>query len=108
MNYNNEQHRFGQVGRQWNLIHERGSSEWKALIKELLEYDFIIDPTMTAYVATRDVMRAQTAVWHEKYTLPSLWTIIYQAGIIMELTILTGIQQMKWHGKTFIEFGCHF
>ena len=25
MNYNNEQHRFGQVGRQWNLIHERGS-----------------------------------------------------------------------------------
>jgi hypothetical protein len=73
MNYNNEQHRFGQVGRQWNLIHERGSSEWKALIKELLEYDFIIDPTMTAYVATRDVMRAQTAVWHEKYTLPSLW-----------------------------------
>ncbi len=28
---------------------------------------------MTAYVATRDVMRAQTAVWHEKYTLPSLW-----------------------------------
>ena len=73
MNYNNEQHRFGQVGRQWNLIHERGSPEWKALIKELLEYDFIIDPTMTAYIATRDVMRAQTAVWHEKYTLPSLW-----------------------------------
>lgn len=73
MNYNNEQHRFGQVARQWNLIHERGSPEWKALIDELLEYNFIIDPTMTAYIATRDVMRAQTAVWHEKYTLPSLW-----------------------------------
>ncbi|MDP6991693.1 MAG: amidohydrolase [Candidatus Marinimicrobia bacterium] len=73
MNYNNEQHRFGQVARQWNLIHERGSPEWNALIKELLSYNFIIDPTMTAYVATRDVMRAQTAVWHEKYTLPSLW-----------------------------------
>jgi len=73
MNYNNEQHRFGQVAKQWNLIHERGSPEWKALIDELLEYNFIIDPTMTAYVATRDVMRAQTAVWHEKYTLPSLW-----------------------------------
>ena len=73
MNYNNEQHRFGQVAKQWNLIHERGSPEWKALIDELLEYNFIIDPTMTAYIATRDVMRAQTAVWHEKYTLPSLW-----------------------------------
>ncbi len=73
MNYNNEQHRFGQVARQWDLIHERGSPEWKALIDELLEYNFIIDPTMTAYIATRDVMRAQTAVWHEKYTLPSLW-----------------------------------
>ena len=44
MNYNNEQHRFGQVARQWNLIHERGSSEWNALIDELLEYNFIIDP----------------------------------------------------------------
>ena len=73
MNYNNEQHRFGQVARQWDLIHVRGSTEWKALIDELLEYNFIIDPTMTAYIATRDVMRAQTAVWHEKYTLPSLW-----------------------------------
>ena len=38
--------------RQWNLIHERGSPEWKALINELLEYNFIIDPTMTAYIAT--------------------------------------------------------
>ena len=73
MNYNNEQHRFGQVARQWDLIHKRGSPAWKALIDELLEYNFIIDPTMTAYIATRDVMRAQTAVWHEKYTLPSLW-----------------------------------
>ena len=73
MNYNNEQHRFGQVARQWNLIHPRGSDEWNALLKEFLELDFIINPTMTIYSAGRDVMRARTADWHEKYTLPSLW-----------------------------------
>ncbi len=73
LNYNNEQHRFSQVARQWDKIHPRGSKEWQALIDEFLELDFIIDPTMTAYLASRDVMRERTAEWHEKYTLPSLW-----------------------------------
>jgi imidazolonepropionase-like amidohydrolase len=73
MNYSNEQHRFGQVAQQWNMIHEPGSDEWNALIEEFLEHDFIIDPTMTAYLASRDVMRARNADWHEEYTLPSLW-----------------------------------
>ncbi len=73
VNYNNEQHRFGQVARQWNMIHEPGSEEWNALIQEFLEHDFILDPTMTAYLASRDVMKARNADWHEKYTLPSLW-----------------------------------
>ncbi|MEX2526217.1 MAG: amidohydrolase family protein [Gemmatimonadota bacterium] len=72
-NYNDEQFRFGQVARQWNLIHERGSPEWNALIQEFLEHDFVLDPTMTAYLASRDVMRARNADWHESYTLPSLW-----------------------------------
>ena len=73
MNYTNEQDRFGQVARQWNMIHERGSDEWNALLKEFKELDFILDPTMTAYLASRDVMRARNADWHEKYTLPSQW-----------------------------------
>ncbi|MEX0906883.1 MAG: amidohydrolase family protein, partial [Gemmatimonadota bacterium] len=73
MNYNNEQHRFGQVAQQWNLIHPRGSDEWKALLLELKELGTILDPTMVAYLASRDVMRARTADWHEKYTLPTLW-----------------------------------
>ena len=30
MNYNDEQYRFGQVARLWNLIHPPGSDEWKA------------------------------------------------------------------------------
>ncbi len=72
-NYNDEQHRFGQVARLWDKIHPRGSEPWNALIKEWVDRKFIIDPTMTIYSAGRDVMRMRNADWHEKYTLPSLW-----------------------------------
>jgi hypothetical protein len=73
MNYNNEQYRFGQVARQWDKIHPPGSDEWKALLAEFKERGTILDATMVAYLASRDVMRARSAEWHEKYTLPSLW-----------------------------------
>ena len=73
MNYSNEQHRFGQVARQWDMIHPPGSDEWNALLRELKELDVTLDPTMTAYLASRDVMRARNADWHQKYTLPSQW-----------------------------------
>ncbi|NNK62581.1 MAG: amidohydrolase family protein [Gemmatimonadetes bacterium] len=72
-NYNNEQHRFGQVGRLWEQSAEPGSDEWNALIDRFLELDFGIDPTMTIYEASRDVMRARDAEWHEEYTLPTQW-----------------------------------
>jgi imidazolonepropionase-like amidohydrolase len=72
-NYNDEQHRFGQVARLWDKIHPRGSERWNALIKEWVDNRFIIDPTMTIYSAGRDVMRSRNADWHDKYTLPSLW-----------------------------------
>lgn len=71
INYGDEQHRFGQVARQWNLV-KPGSEKWNALLEEFLELDFYINPTMTIYSAGRDVMRARNADWHEKYTLPSL------------------------------------
>jgi imidazolonepropionase-like amidohydrolase len=72
-NHADEQHRFGMVARQWNLVHKQGSPEWKALLEELKERNVILDPTMTAYLASRDVMARRNADWHEKYTLPSLW-----------------------------------
>jgi len=72
-NYNDEQHRFSQVAYQWEKIHPRGSKQWQELIDELLKLDFIIDPTMTAYLAGRDVMKERDAVWHKDYTLPTLW-----------------------------------
>ncbi len=72
-NYQNEQHRFGQVGRLWNQAAEPGSETWNALIDRFLELDYGIDPTMTIYEASRDVMRAREAEWHEEYTMPAQW-----------------------------------
>jgi hypothetical protein len=70
MNYNDEQARFGQVARQWRLVKPHGE-KWNALLDELLERRFFLNPTMTIYSAGRDVMRARNADWHETYTLPS-------------------------------------
>ncbi len=70
---NDEQHRFGQVARLWDKIHEPGGAEWQAYLKEHLALGTVFDPTLTIYSAGRDLMRARMAEWHEKYTLPSLW-----------------------------------
>ena len=72
-NYNDEQHRFGQAGRLWRQAAEPGSARWRAVMGELLELDFTLDPTLTIYEASRDLMRARRAEWHDQYTLPSLW-----------------------------------
>ena len=72
-NYQNEQHRFGQAGRLWKQAAEQGSEKWYAVIDELISLDFTIVPTMTIYEASRDLMRAMEAEWHDEYTLPSLW-----------------------------------
>ncbi len=79
-NYNNEQDRFGNVARLWNQIHEPGSDEWYAVMDEFLELGFAFDPTMTIYEASRDVMRARRAEWHDDYTLPSMWDF-YQPSL---------------------------
>jgi imidazolonepropionase-like amidohydrolase len=72
MNAADEQWRFGQVARLWDKIHEPGSPEWKAYLKEHLELGTVFDPTLTIYSAGRHVMAFRNADWHEKYTLPSL------------------------------------
>ena len=72
-NYNNEYDRFGQAGRLWRQAAKPGSDKWNAVMDELLELGFTLDPTMTIYEASRDVMRARNADWHQKYTLPSVW-----------------------------------
>jgi len=42
------------------------------VMDSLIALDFTIDPTLTIYEASRDLMRARTAEWHDDYTLPSL------------------------------------
>ncbi|HET7434950.1 MAG TPA: amidohydrolase family protein, partial [Thermoanaerobaculia bacterium] len=72
-NYADEQHRFGQAGRLWKQAAPPGSAKWNAVMDELLKLDFTLDPTFTIYEASRDLMRATRAEWHDRYTLPSLW-----------------------------------
>jgi imidazolonepropionase-like amidohydrolase len=71
-NYQNEQQRFAQAGRLWAQAAKPGSDKWNSVMDELLKLDFTIDPTFTIYQASRDVMRARRADWHDAYTLPSL------------------------------------
>ena len=72
-NYLDEQHRFGQAGRLWKQAAAPGSPKWNAVMDELLKLGFQLDPTLTIYEASRDLMRAMRAEWHDRYTLPSLW-----------------------------------
>ena len=72
-NYLDEQHRFGEAGRLWRQAAPPGSAKWNAVMDELLALGFNLDPTLTIYEASRDLMRAMRAEWHDRYTLPSLW-----------------------------------
>lgn len=72
-NYNNEQDRFAEAGKLWAQAAKPGSETWNSVRDELIDLDFTINPTMTIYQASRDLMRERNADWHDKYTLPTLW-----------------------------------
>jgi imidazolonepropionase-like amidohydrolase len=72
-NYNNEQDRFSEAGKLWAQAAPLGSDKWNSVRDELISLDFTINPTMTIYQASRDLMRERNADWHEQYTLPTLW-----------------------------------
>ena len=40
---------------------------------ELIALDFTINPTLTIYEASRDLMREMNADWHKDYAHPALW-----------------------------------
>jgi len=71
-NYLDEQSRFSEVARLADQIVEPGSERWNTYLQQLLDADVTMSPTLNIYSASRDVMRARTAEWHERYTLPSL------------------------------------
>lgn len=72
-NYQDEQHRFGEAGRLWQQAAKPGSDKWNQVRDELIALDFTLNPTMTIYEASRDLMREMNADWHQDYTLPTLW-----------------------------------
>ncbi|WP_404828114.1 amidohydrolase family protein [Fluctibacter corallii] len=72
-NYNDEQHRFEEAGNLWLQAAAPGSDKWVDVRDELIELDFTLNPTMTIYEASRDLMRERRAIWHDEYTLPTLW-----------------------------------
>lgn len=71
-NYLDEQSRFAWVARMADQIVEPGSKQWDDYVDFLIAKQVTLSPTFNIYSASRDVMRARTAEWHEKYTLPSL------------------------------------
>jgi len=71
-NYNDEQHRFGEAGKLWLQAAAPGSDKWNAVRDELIELDFTLNPTMTIYEASRDLMREKNADWHREFTTPIL------------------------------------
>lgn len=70
---NDEQMRFGEAGRLWRQAAEPGSEAWKKVMDTELATNFVLSPTFTAYLTSRDFMRMSRAIWHEEYTLPALW-----------------------------------
>lgn len=79
-NYANEQNRFEEAGNLWQQAAKPGSEKWNEVMDELLALDFTLDPTFNIYEASRDLMRARRAEWHEDYTLPGLWEF-YQPSL---------------------------
>ena len=71
--YTNEMDRFGEAGKLWKQAAKPGSEKWNEVMQTLLDRDFALNPTFTIYVASRDLMRMSRAIWHDEYTMPSLW-----------------------------------
>ncbi|MBV7256253.1 amidohydrolase [Pacificimonas sp. WHA3] len=71
-NYANEQDRFSGVTDLADQIAAPGSEAWDAYIDLLVDNGVTMSPTFNIYSAGRDLQRARTFEWHDRYTLPSL------------------------------------
>lgn len=72
-NYSDEFDRFEEAGKLWKQAAPPFSDRWNEVMDELIALDFTINPTFNIYSASRDLMRARRAEWHDEYTLPQLW-----------------------------------
>ena len=107
-NYQDEQHRFGNVGRLWYQAAEPGSEQWNDLIDRFLELGFGLDPTMTIYEASRDVMRSREADFHDEYTLPSQWDFYRPSRRAHGSYWFYWTSEDEYHWKQFFQKWMHF
>ena len=107
-NYQDEQHRFGNVARLWSQAAEPGSEEWEALIDRFLELDFGLDPTMSIYEASRDVDRFRDANYHEEYTLPSQWDFYTPSRRAHGSYWFYWTSEDEYHWRKFYQKWMHF
>lgn len=69
-NYNNENHRFRYAGKVW--IEANAERLLTEVADSLVAYGVTMLPTRVVYEANRDIERAQSLPWHEKYTHQAL------------------------------------
>ncbi len=69
-NYNNENHRFRYAGKVWTEANQ--DRLLNQVADSLVRYGVTMLPTRVVYEANRDIERAQSLPWHEKYTHQAL------------------------------------
>ena len=71
-NFNDESHRFRHAGKVWvDANRDRLLTE---VADTLVKSGVTMLPTRVVYEANRDILRAESLPWHEKYTHQTLWT----------------------------------
>jgi len=101
--YNNEQHRFGDIARIWNQAHEPGSAKWWEYLEQQKKNNVTFDPTFNIYAASRDLMRARNADWHQHYTMPQLWNYFQSTRDNHGSYFYDWTSENEYHWKKFYE-----
>ena len=70
-NYDNENHRFREAGRVW--LEADRQKLLTDVAQALVDSGVTMLPTRVVYEANRDIVRAESLLWHEKYTHQALW-----------------------------------
>jgi cytosine/adenosine deaminase-related metal-dependent hydrolase len=71
-NYADELDRFRWSGKIWTEA-DQYPEKVREVLETLVRNGTAWDPTMVVYEANRDLQRARTFPWHEKYTVPHVW-----------------------------------
>ncbi|MEZ5419722.1 MAG: amidohydrolase family protein [Vicinamibacterales bacterium] len=101
--YNNEQDRFGDIARIWNQTYEPGSPQWIEYLEHQKANHVTFDPTMNIYAASRDLMRARNADWHQAYTMPQLWNYFQSTRDNHGSYFYDWTTENEYHWKKFYE-----